>query len=209
MRFACEILANNSMQRMALRAAEPNRSASRMDQHTHVVKIPRSDVVAIFVRRSVVRSYASHYQGNSPMLTSCKLSGKGWRGCCRGKRPDSSPKSMPEVVAVLPSDPKKMLRPEFLLAVAEGKETWLTRAMVENDVFDWTPKAPIRFYYGSGDKDSPAADTRFTVKYMLKRGGHVMSVDLGDKDYNAVAFAAVSQVRGWFDQFAASGPRGT
>ncbi len=112
--------------------------------------------------------------------------------------------SMPDIVSALPSDPKELLRPEFLTAVSAGQETWFTRAMTENDVFSWTPHAPIRFYYGRGDQDSPMEDTRFTVEHMQSRGGRVSLVDVGDVDHNGVAFAAVPLVRAWFDSVAAS-----
>lgn len=65
-----------------------------------------------------------------------------------------------------------------------------------------------RYPTTSSDKDSPAADTRFTVRNMRQKGGQVTAVNLGDKDHDAFAFAAVSMVRGWIDQFEASGSHG-
>lgn len=109
-------------------------------------------------------------------------------------------KSFEEVVAALPRDPAELFRPEFIRAFRQGEDTWLARALARNDVFDWTPRAPIRFYYGTGDLDSPASDTLFTVEHMRKRGGKVSSVDVGDKNHTDVAFSAIPQVRSWFDQ---------
>jgi len=84
---------------------------------------------------------------------------------------------------------------------------WLELALISNDVYDWRPKAPIRFYYGSGDRDSPPADTRFTAAHMERSGGIVSAVDVGDRDHNCVVFAAIPRVRQWFGSLSAARPQ--
>ena len=37
-----------------------------------------------------------------------------------------------------------MFRKEFLEAYDNKQETWLLTALAENEVFRWTPKAPVR-----------------------------------------------------------------
>lgn len=114
-------------------------------------------------------------------------------------------KDMSEVAATLPSDPREMFQPEFLKAFAAGEETWLARALTMNDLFDWTPQAPVRFYYGARDQDSPPADTQFTVDHMRSRGADVSAVKVGDVDHDEVPLIAVPHIRSWFDRIAAQG----
>lgn len=121
-----------------------------------------------------------------------------WAGRVAGLLDGS--KSFGEVAAALPRDPTGLFRPEFIRALRQGEDTWLARALALNDVFDWPPLAPIRFYYGTGDLDSPASDTLFTVEHMRKRGGKVSSVDVGEGTHTQVAFSAIPQVRRWFDR---------
>ena len=107
-----------------------------------------------------------------------------------------------EVAAALPQAPAEMFRPEFLGAFAAGEGTWLGRALALNDVVDWTPQAPVRFYYGTRDQDSPPADTLSTVEHMRRRGGAVSAVNVGENDHSEVVYLAVPRIRAWFDQFA-------
>lgn len=112
-------------------------------------------------------------------------------------------RDMSDVAAALPQNPRVMFQPDFLRAFAAGEETWLVRALALNDVFDWTPQAPVRFYYGSRDQDSPPVDTHFTVDQMRSRGAPASAVTVGEVDHDEVALIAVPQIRSWFDQVAA------
>ncbi|MEX2663358.1 MAG: hypothetical protein WD227_15615 [Vicinamibacterales bacterium] len=109
-------------------------------------------------------------------------------------------KSLGDVAAALPRDPTELFQPEFIRAFRQGEDTWLARALALNDVFDWVPQAPIRFYYGTADLDAPASDTLFTVEHMRKGGGKVESVNVGGQNHTQVAFSAIPQVRRWFDE---------
>ncbi|HUG97567.1 MAG TPA: hypothetical protein VMQ83_00145 [Gammaproteobacteria bacterium] len=108
-----------------------------------------------------------------------------------------------EIAAALPPSPREMFQPDFLRAYAAGEETWLVRALALNDIFDWIPQAPVRFYYGARDQDSPPADTHFTVDHMRSRGANVSAVNVGEVDHDEVALIAVPQIRTWFDQVTA------
>ena len=108
-------------------------------------------------------------------------------------------REMATVAAALPRDPRELFRPEFLHAYAAGEESWLTRALADNDVVHWTPQAPLRFYYGTRDRDSPAADTRLAVRRLRARGSDASAVDVGGADHGEVVLRAVPRARAWFD----------
>lgn len=108
--------------------------------------------------------------------------------------------SLRETMEKLPATPAQLFQPNFLSSFSGTQENWFIQALLKNDVHNWTPQAPIRFYYGSGDKDSMPADTQRTVQQMAERGGNVTAVNVGNKDHNATVLAAVPRVRNWFDQ---------
>ncbi len=65
-----------------------------------------------------------------------------------------------EINAAMPADPRQVLRPEYLAAFASDPEHPLRHALRDNDVFRWTPRAPLRLYHCSGDQDVPFANSQ-------------------------------------------------
>jgi hypothetical protein len=61
--------------------------------------------------------------------------------------------SSSEVNDAMPARGVEILKPEYLQAFLEDFNHPLRRALRENDVYDWTPAAPMRLYHCSGDED--------------------------------------------------------
>ena len=106
------------------------------------------------------------------------------------------------VVAALPRQPRDMFREDFLSSYADGAPNWLRDRLVENSLFDWTPRGPIRLYYGSRDVDVSPREAIVEADRLTRRGGDVTAVDVGPYDHNESILAAVPSVVAWFDSVA-------
>ena len=102
------------------------------------------------------------------------------------------------ISAALPTDPRRLFNPEFLAAFQRGSPHWFLEALAENDVYDWTPVAPIRIYFGDHDVDVPPEEARRTASEMQQRGADVQAISVGPVSHDESALRAVPQALDWF-----------
>lgn len=102
------------------------------------------------------------------------------------------------ISAALPTDPRQLFNPEFLAAFQRGSPHWFLEALAENDVYDWTPIAPIRIYFGEHDVDVPPEEARRTASEMQQRGADVQAVSVGPVGHDESVLRAVPQALDWF-----------
>jgi hypothetical protein len=107
-----------------------------------------------------------------------------------------------EISAELPKDPRSLFNPEFLDAYDNGKPHWFLDALVENNVSDWTPVAPVRIYYGDDDVDVLPEEARRAETAMKQRGADITAISVGPYDHNASALRALPQAIRWFTELA-------
>jgi hypothetical protein len=81
-----------------------------------------------------------------------------------------------------------------------GKETWLLQKLAENSVYDWSPRAPIRLYYGNRDVDVYPQEARVEAERLRTRGGDVNAISVGEFDHDGSVIQAVPAIRAWFDE---------
>lgn len=112
-----------------------------------------------------------------------------------------------EVVATLPASPRDFLAPAFLADFDAGRPTWLALRLVENGLTDWTPQAPVRFYYGTRDVDVPPAESIVAAERFAARGADARAVNVGDVDHEGSLVEAIPLVRSWLDELASAGER--
>ncbi|MDX9974519.1 MAG: lipase family protein [FCB group bacterium] len=105
-----------------------------------------------------------------------------------------------EVMNSLPAKPRKMLTAEFAEAYDKGQPHWLMTALRENGVINWTPKAPVRAYYGEEDIDVSPQEALTLAAAGAKAGANIQAVSTGACDHTGSVYRAVPQVRAWFDQ---------
>ena len=103
------------------------------------------------------------------------------------------------VMAALPRMPREMFRAEFLASYADGSPNWLRDRLVENGLGEWTPRAPIRLFFGSKDVDVSPREAAVEAARLTQRGGDAVAIDLGPFDHNESVLAAVPRVLAWFD----------
>jgi pimeloyl-ACP methyl ester carboxylesterase len=105
-----------------------------------------------------------------------------------------------EIVAGLPARPRDLFTPEFLAAYDNGTKHWLLDAISENDVKDWTPRAPVRLFYGENDVDVLPEEARRAVLAMKSRGADITALSVGPYDHNESILYALPIVMRWFSE---------
>jgi len=105
-------------------------------------------------------------------------------------------------VAVLPSDPRDLFNPDFLGAYHAGTDHWFVRRLRENSLLDWSPRVPIRAYYGAADVDVTPPQAGLLQENFRAHGGDATAICVGDVDHDASLLPAAVLLRDWFDEVA-------
>lgn len=83
-------------------------------------------------------------------------------------------------LASLPSRPRQVLRADVAAAMLADRDHPLWLAMRDNDAYDWTPRAPLRLYYGGADRDVPPRNALTAQARMRANGARdVAAVSVG------------------------------
>ncbi len=106
-------------------------------------------------------------------------------------------------VAALPSHPRDLFNPDFLGAYDAGTDHWFVRRLRENSLLDWSPRAPIRAYYGAADVDVTPPQAGLLQENFRAHGGDATAICVGDVDHDASLLPAAVLLRNWFDELAA------
>lgn len=106
--------------------------------------------------------------------------------------------------SALPRDPRAMFQPEFLAEFEARRPNWLADRLRENDLVAFTPRAPVRLYYGALDVDVSPEEARAQARRWSERGADARAVDVGPLDHEASVLEAAPLVRTWFDELASS-----
>jgi pimeloyl-ACP methyl ester carboxylesterase len=104
------------------------------------------------------------------------------------------------IMAALPAKPREMFTKEFLDAFDNKKPHWFLEALDQNEVFRWTPKAPVRLYYGDLDVDVPPQEAKAAEAEFQKRGADAKAISVGPYEHDVSILHAVPKVRLWFDE---------
>lgn len=113
-------------------------------------------------------------------------------------------KAPEQVVPALPTDARRLFRPQFLRAFEAGDDTWFARALDENQTYAWTPAAPFRIYYGEADTDVLPESARAFYDYAKPRGGNLSLHPLGAVDHWNSAALSYAPTLAWFEELSAA-----
>lgn len=97
--------------------------------------------------------------------------------------------------------PRDNVQPAVVTALLTDPQSAIPRALAENDVYDWKPRAPMRLYYASGDQTVPPRNTLTAAARMQELGANVEVVDLGPIGHTDAALPAFVAARSSFDCF--------
>jgi pimeloyl-ACP methyl ester carboxylesterase len=99
-----------------------------------------------------------------------------------------------------PKDPLLSLDATFLASLRQDEQHPLRIALQQNDVYDWSPRAPIRIYHCSGDDYVSPANAEVAVKALASRGGDVKLVDPSPgNDHIGCAGPSAMMAEAWFE----------
>lgn len=104
-----------------------------------------------------------------------------------------------DVEGGLPSNPRDMFSADVLRAFDANGQHWFLDALAENNVSDWTPRAPVRFYYGGADSEVSPKESRRAAEQMRARGANVEAVDVGPLEHDPSLAAAIPLVLEWIE----------
>ena len=99
--------------------------------------------------------------------------------------------------------PKMMIRESILDDIFNNPESPVSMALADNDVYDWSPQAPTRLYYCSGDDVVGPGNTVLADQVMNANGGaDIGSLDLGaDRNHTQCVPNALSLAIFFFDAY--------
>lgn len=105
-----------------------------------------------------------------------------------------------EINQELPSVPGKMLRPGLFAALGNDPNSLLAKVLTENDLYRWTPVAPMRIYHCRGDDRVPYANADVAYRSFIKRGAtHVELITLDNGGHGECFLPCIVAGKEWFD----------
>lgn len=106
----------------------------------------------------------------------------------------------------LPRVPKQMLHPDFLRSFQSDSLNSLRRALRENDMWNWTPRAPMRLYHCTADQQVPFGNSQVAYDSFRSRGAtQVELVPLDNGDHGACGLPSIMEGKEWFDSLQGKG----
>lgn len=101
----------------------------------------------------------------------------------------------------MPPDPVAILKPEYLSAFRANPRHPLRLALQDNDLHRWKPRAPMRLYHCSGDRDVVPANSQAAYASFHAQGA--TQVELIDPqpgaDHGGCAQPSLLLAKSWFD----------
>lgn len=106
-----------------------------------------------------------------------------------------------QVNEAMPEIPRLIINPDYEEAFFSDPEHPFMLALVENDVYDWVPDAPVLFNYCSSDEEVTYLNTIFTVNHMTALGAtDIEAVERGnDIGHFECANPSLLFSKIWFD----------
>lgn len=101
----------------------------------------------------------------------------------------------------LPANPTLMLKPAYLAAFKSDPRHPFRLALQENDLYAWTPRAPMRLYACAADADVPFANSQVAYTTFQARGAtQVQLIDpVPSADHSGCVLPSLTRAKAWFD----------
>jgi secretory lipase len=105
-----------------------------------------------------------------------------------------------QIGLALPSDGWTVLRPDYLARLLSDPNHPLRQGFRDNDVYQWTPVAPMHLYHCSGDTLVPPANSMVAYQTFTNNGACCVSlIDPGNFDHGPGWLPSVLAAKQWFD----------
>ncbi len=103
--------------------------------------------------------------------------------------------------AAMPSVPSQIIRPEVLQDFQNNPANALRAALRDNDLYRWTPRAPMHLYHCHGDTTVPYANSQIAYNQFHANGA--VQVELIDPfpagNHSTGAYFCFFAAKNWFD----------
>jgi pimeloyl-ACP methyl ester carboxylesterase len=109
-----------------------------------------------------------------------------------------------EIVGSLPQDPRSMFNQAFLDAFDRDEAHWYLETFAANSLVDFTPRAPVRLYYGSKDLDVVPEEALAAARSMSARNTDVKAIDVGPVGHDPSMLAAAPLILAWLRELDAA-----
>jgi hypothetical protein len=108
-----------------------------------------------------------------------------------------------QINAAMPTDPRQILRPEYLAAFQTNADHPFRVALRDNDLHRWTPRSPMRLYHCMGDADVVFANSQTALASFHNRGAtQVQLIDpLPSADHGDCVLPSLLEAKRWFETF--------
>ena len=108
-----------------------------------------------------------------------------------------------EILSALPAEPRRMFNQSFLDAFDHDGSHWFLDTFAANSLVGVTPRAPVRLYYGSKDRDVVPEEALAASRAMRGRGADVAAVDVGPVGHDPSMLAAAPLILAWLGELEA------
>jgi hypothetical protein len=104
------------------------------------------------------------------------------------------------VNTAMANPPYHILKPEVLASFRSNPRHPLRLALRDNDLYDWTPVAPMRLWHCAGDQDVAYANSVTATNHFQLRGVTVPLMDPDPTaDHSDCALPSMLEAKTWFD----------
>jgi alpha-beta hydrolase superfamily lysophospholipase len=102
----------------------------------------------------------------------------------------------------LPKKLEDLLTPQFAADFAAGiaEPAWFYAALDATATYDYSPRAPLRLYFGTADNIVIPREAEAAFEHMQTLGGNVELVEVGPYDHENIVAHSVPSIRTWFDE---------
>ncbi len=110
---------------------------------------------------------------------------------------------MGELNAAMPSIPNHIMIPEVLDSFINNQDHYFRVALRDNDVYDWTPVAPMKMFYCEADDEVYYLNAFVAYDKFIENGSTSVQMMSAGENFGhfECAFYALSGGKTWFDTF--------
>ncbi len=110
---------------------------------------------------------------------------------------------MGELNAAMPSIPNHIMIPEVLDSFINNQDHYFREALRDNDVYDWTPVAPLKMFYCEADDEVYYLNAFVAYDKFIENGSTSVEMMSAGANFGhfECAFYALSGGKNWFDTF--------
>lgn len=107
-----------------------------------------------------------------------------------------------EVENALPASLEELMHPDFIDNYYLKEESVVTKALIENTLLDWTPKAPIHFFHGDCDDIVFCMNANNAKEQLIANGARdVQLTILSGENHETAGPLAIAAAIAWIEDF--------